>query len=183
MSINESLDLEKLSDSTHLLDLLLDFEQVLDSLDIYVYKHWLNGEVYRGPIVRRHWVTVDVRYPYHQMPDPRAALRLVKHGIQVEFNRVKQEQPGNITEPDHEPATYTDWIITITMPRLLIDTTKETDLELYDDDVDTDDVTAAKDIGLDDESPYQQSDQPPAQAAPMAQPAGAPVQGMPPNAQ
>lgn len=178
----EDVDLEKLDDSQHLLQMLLDFERVLDANDVYVFRNWLGGEIARGPIVRRHWITVDLRYPYHRMPDPRAALRLLKHGIQVRFNKMKQEMPGDITRPDYEPNQPTDWMVTIVMPRRLIQTTAEGDLEVYDDEVDEDDVEAAKDIGLDDESSYQQQEQLPNQDMMNQEmpPPGGP--GAPPNA-
>src|SRR5882672_7844492 len=111
------LDLEKLEDSEYLLDVLLGAENVLDSLDVYVYRHWLEGEVIEGPIVRRHWVTFTLLYPYHKMPDPRAALRLLKHGVQVEFNSVKREQAGKPGHLEAEPAHDTDWLVKITIPR------------------------------------------------------------------
>ena len=113
------------------------------------------------------------------MPDPRAALRLLKHGIQVEFNTIKQKEEGDVTTPDHEPKKATDWLVTVTVPRSLMDDINEADLE-YDDDVNTDDVEDAKDSGLDDESPYQEDEQlPGGDAMNMEQPM--PAQGQPPQ--
>ena len=177
MPITESLDLEKLEDSTYLLDILIQMENVLDALDIYVYRNWFEGEVVKGPIVRRHWLTFSLLYPHDKMPDPRAALRLLKHGIQVEFNQVKQTQPGDVNRPDHEPHEPTNWLVTITIPRRLLDQTEEAEMQTYDDEVNPDDVTDAKDIGLDNESSYQQDEQlPPDQQMnqPMQQPSMAP---------
>ena len=176
-----SIDLEKLEDSEYLLDVLLGAENVLDSLDVYVYKNWVEGEVIEGPIVRRHWVTFTLLYPYRKMPDPRAALRLLKHGVQVEFNSVKREQAGEPGHLEAEPAHDTDWLVKITIPRRLLDTMEEVDLEAYDDEVNQEDVTAAKDLGLDDESQYQTDEQLPDQMG--GQPPMPPGQpGMPPNA-
>jgi hypothetical protein len=185
LRINSSMpfDLEKLEDSEYLLDILISVENVLDSLDVYVYRNWFDGEVVEGPIVRRHWVIVSLLYPYNKMPDPRAALRLLKHGVQVEFDTVKQQQAGKPGEPDTEPSTDSHWIIKIIIPRRLLDQIDGVDLAMYDDEVNPDDVTAAKDIGLDDESPYQTDEQlpdqsmqplpgepPPAPTAPQGQP-------------
>ena len=151
------IDLEKLEDSDFMLDVLIQAENVLDSLDAYVYFGWLDGEVVKGPVIRRHWVTFSLKYPHDKMPDPRAALRFLKHGVQVEFNTIKQKEPGDIATPDHEPKK-SDWLVTITIPRRLMDDINEADLE-YEDDVNTDDVEDAKDSGLDDESAFQQDDQ------------------------
>jgi hypothetical protein len=170
------LDLEKLEDSTFLLDVLLNCESVLDDLDLWCYLNWFEGEIAKGPVIRRHWVTFSVRYDHDKMPDPRAALRLLKHGIQVEFNTMKQKATGNVVTPDHEPKTPTDWLVTITIPRHLMDDINEADLE-YDEDVDTDDVEDAKDVGLDNESQYQEDEQLPEDSADpaMAPPAAPPA--------
>ena len=164
-----SLDLEKLEDSEHLLNILIGVENILDSTDTYCFQNWIDGEVVEGPIVRRHWITIGLRYPYDEMPDPRAALRLLKHGVQVEFNRTKQQQEGEPGQPDYEPVEFTHWLVQITVPRRLLDQMEGPDLDLYDDEVNPEDVKAAQDIGLDDESQFQSDEQ-----TPMDQ------QGMPP---
>jgi hypothetical protein len=181
------IDLEKLEDSTYLLDILIQMENVLDSLDIYVYRNWFEGEVVKGPIVRRHWLTFSLLYPHDKMPDPRAALRLLKHGVQVEFNTMKEQVPGDVNHLDHEPEKDTNWMVTVTIPRRLVDQTEEADLEDYDDEVNPDDVEDAKDSGLDDESQYQEDEQLPDQGNPVdmqqpqmqQQPMQAPPQGQP----
>lgn len=165
------IDIEKLDDSEHLLDILVSAENVLDSLDVYCYASWINGQIVEGPIVRRHWVTIGLLYPFDEMPDPRAALRLLKHGVQVEFDRVKRKEKAKVGHHAKEPKDPTDWLITITIPRRLLDEIEGADLEMYDDEVNADDVTAAKDVGLDDESQYQNDEQaPPEGGMPEQQP-------------
>ena len=183
--MTQAIDLEKLEDSTYLLDILIQCENVLDSLDCYVYRNWYDGVIVEGPIVRRHWVSFSLRYPHRKMPDPRAALRLLKHGVQVEFNSVKQQQPGKPGHKDGEPDKDTDWLVKITVPRRLLDQIEGADLETYDDEVNPDDVEAAKDIGLDDESQYQSDEQLPDDPQMMQQQQPQqPLQqpGQPPNA-
>ena len=154
------IDLEKLEDSSYILDILIQCENVLDSLDIYVGHHWMEGEVVKGPVVKRHWVSIGLLYPHEKMPDPRMALRLLKHGIQVEYNEIKKKVAGDINIPDHEPHHPTDWLVTITIPRRLLDQNEEADLsDDYEEEVNPDDVTAAKDVGLDDQSVYQKDEQ------------------------
>jgi hypothetical protein len=157
------IDLEKLQDSTHLLDMLLQCENVLDSMDCYVYQNWIHGEVVEGPIVRRHWVTIGLLYPYNKMPDPRAALRLLKHGVQVEFNQIRRQESARPGQSPKTPKEPTDWYVTLTFPRRLLDQIDGVDLEIYDNEVDTDEVTAAKDVGLDDETPVKADEQLPEQ--------------------
>src|SRR4051812_48097549 len=105
INIRMALDLEKINDSDHLLDMLIQIEDVLDSLDVFCYANWFDGEIIEGPIVRRYWVTVSILYPNDKMPDPRAALRLLKHGVQVEFDRMQRAAPQ--AAPGQEQASPT----------------------------------------------------------------------------
>lgn len=146
------LDLEKINDSNHLLDLLIQCENVLDSLDVYTAANWLDGEIIEGPLVRRYWVTISLLYPANKMPDPSMALRLLKHGIQVEFDRM--QRAAEPTTPGEKPnrPTEGEWLIRLSFPRRLLDQNEEVDLESYEDDVSPDEVESAKDSGMDDES-------------------------------
>ena len=38
------------------LDILKDFERVVDELDVYVFKNWEDGELLEGPVDKRHFV-------------------------------------------------------------------------------------------------------------------------------
>lgn len=174
-----AIDLEKLEgadgESNHLLDLLTQMEDVLDSLDIYVYRHWFDGEVIEGPIVRRHWLSFSLLYPHDKMPDPRGALRLLKHDVIVEFSKVHRDgekfhamadeksEPKDsekkIEAKENDPE-HTFWMVKINFPRRLI-SQMGADLDFYDDEVDVEDVEAAKDGGIDDESAYNTDEQEP----------------------
>lgn len=151
MEKDNGIDLEKLEDAPYLLDILVQMESVIDSLDCYCYAHWLDGEVVEGPIVRRYWASMSLLYPHDKMPDPRAALRLLKHGIKVEFDRMQRK------EADHAPGAKADkplseWLVRLSFPRRLLDQNEEADLEMYDDEINPDDVEDAKDSGMDNES-------------------------------
>ena len=39
------------------LDTLLDFERVLDELDLYVFANWKKGELVEGPVYEKYFVT------------------------------------------------------------------------------------------------------------------------------
>ena len=71
--------LDNLIDSSSDLDILLEFEEVLDNLNLYAYKNWDYGEVIAGPEVSKYWITVTLMYPRKLMPDPDGALRLTKN--------------------------------------------------------------------------------------------------------
>ncbi len=156
-----ALDLEKISESPHLLDILLQMEDVLDSLDVYVFKNWYLGEIAEGPTVRRYWLDFTLKYAYNKMPDPKAALRLLKHGIRVDFWKAKLKDDefvdaDEITEDEEGEASNenTVWLVRISIPRRLAAQMSAEEMDFYDDEVDVDDVEDAKDTGIDDESAY-----------------------------
>ena len=159
--MENAIDLEKIDDSNHLLDILINCEAVLDSLDCYTAANWIEGVVVQGPLVRRYRVTIGLLYPHNKMPDPTMALRLLKVGIQVEFDRMQRAKPA--VQPGQEPAEEkpAEWLIRLSIPRRLLDANKEADLEVYDDEIDTDEVTDAMDGGLDDESSLHADEQQP----------------------
>jgi len=159
-----AVDLAKIEDSSKLLDLLISCEDILDSSDVYSFLGWNAGEIIKGPIVRRHWVSMSLLYPYRKMPDPRASLRLLKIGVKVDFARIQREPEQNAVgvntkdESKEAKESNTFWMITLTFPRHLLDITAD-DLEIYDDEIDADDVESAEDSGLDSESAYQTDEQ------------------------
>lgn len=145
-----AIDFEKINDSPHLLDILIQMEDVLDSLDIYVFANWMKGRVVEGPIVRRYWFDFTLRYPIDKMPDPRGAMRLLKHGVRVDFNKVTVE-PKNTNE-DSDPGKPTHWEVTISIPKRLVADMNAAELDFYDDEIDLEDVQDAQDSGMNDET-------------------------------
>ena len=49
--INDNV--KKISETNTLLDMLLEFEGVIDSFDTYAYKNWNKGEVIGGSQIRQ----------------------------------------------------------------------------------------------------------------------------------
>lgn len=144
------LDLNKIEETPHLLDILLEIEDVLDSLDVYVFQNWMRGEVVEGPTIKRYWVSIALRYPLEHMPDPRGGLRLLSHGVMVEFKK----------EPIHMPAKRNDkdtsateaWIVNLDVPRKLLNGMNDASVDFYDDEIDIDDIESAKDLGVDEDT-------------------------------
>jgi hypothetical protein len=56
---------------------LLDFERVLDELDLYAFQNWEIGELVSGPDIGKYMVTCVFMWPEKRMPDPRGARRLL----------------------------------------------------------------------------------------------------------
>lgn len=152
-----AIDFELLQDSPHLLDILVQMEDVLDSMDLYVFKNWIRGQVAEGPIVRRYWLSMTLKYAYDEMPDPRGALRLLKHGVRVDFEEAKYDDKkakNNDVENDDNKV----WLVHVSIPRRLVVQMNDASHDFYDDEVDIDQVEDAKDAGLGDETAYQSED-------------------------
>lgn len=145
------LDLKTIENTPHLLDILLQVEDILDSLDIYVFKHWFNGEVVQGPKIRKFWVTVSLKYDYEEMPDPRAALRLLKHGIYVKYNKVPVEKLKT------DDAHFC-WVLDVDIPRKLLGGMNNSGVDFYDQSIDADDVNSSVDDGVNSDTAYHTAD-------------------------
>lgn len=177
-----AVDLEKLEGSPHLLDILIQMEDVLDSLDVYVFENWIKGEIVDGPKVRRYWLDMTLKYPYEEMPDPKAALRLLKHGVRVDYKKVSEEDAGKEQTDeaeddakDEKDKSHLVWLVTVSIPRRLIVEINAGELDFYDDEIDVDDVEDANDEGMNDETGYtadgQNGEAPPGDGQAQGQPA------------
>ena len=52
----------KISKSTGLTDILIEFERVLDELGLYTYQNWIEGEIVEGPHLSRYWIELSLMY-------------------------------------------------------------------------------------------------------------------------
>jgi len=140
------------------LETLLDFERVLDQLDIYAFENWKRGELVEGPIVDRHWVTAKFMWPHKMMPDPDGAKRLLGYNARVMYEREKLVTPVKVEDYDdfrpgtRKPKLREDrvWILEIRMPKELIQDINEGYLELEGREVDQTDLDDAYEQNLSD---------------------------------
>lgn len=110
------------------LNILKDFERVLDALDVYVYDNWEEGELVSGPIDSRYWVECSFMWPEDQKPDTRARKRLEEYGCKLRFRKDYFATVRKIKSPDDIRAGtkkgkidhQTIYIIDIRMPKKLI---------------------------------------------------------------
>jgi hypothetical protein len=144
---------------------LLDFERVLDEVDIYAFRNWAIGELVAGPEIKRYKVSATFMWPERLMPDPRGARRLLPFDCDVEYERKKIKIPIRITDPsDYQPGTKTAriierpvWLVTITMPKSLISEIRTGSIEMEGEEIDLQDLDQAYEQDLDQEA--NQSDQ------------------------
>ena len=95
-----------------LLDVLIEFDQFLDDLNVYSYKNWFDGEI-------------SLMYPYDAMPDPEGGQRLLARDCKVSYKEDHYMEPRKVESPDdYEPGTKKPridkipvWIVTIKCPK------------------------------------------------------------------
>ncbi len=147
--------------SENTLEVMLEFERVLDQMDMYAYENWIKGELVEGPIVSRYWVECAFMWPLKMMPDPSAALRLTNRKCKVYYSRDYYVEPMTV-QPNQanlmfDPLTQKQrpkmkktpvWVVTIKIPRRFIDGEAAADRMNNSADVDLDSVNQAYDQDL-----------------------------------
>jgi len=121
-------NIEQIYHSNNSLNLLKDFERVIDELDLYVYDNWIDGELMTGPRASRYFVECTFMWPKHRMPDPAGGLKLINYGCKVEWGEDYVAKVRKIKTPDDmRPGTkkgkidyYPVWLVKITMPKKLM---------------------------------------------------------------
>ena len=121
-------NIEQLYDDNSSFQVLKDFERVLDELDLYVYKNWEDGELAKGPVIDRHWVTCAFMWPRDKMPDPAGGKRLLDYDCKITFEKTHLLKPRKIRKADDiRPGTkkgkldrFPIWLVEIMMPKALI---------------------------------------------------------------
>ena len=160
---------------------LLDFERVLDELDLYAFKNWQIGELVAGPDIGKYRVTCIFMWPEKLMPDPRGARRLLPFDCEVKFKKTRMKVPMKVENPsDFRPGTHKArlvekkiWLVEITMPKSLMNDIRTGSVELEDEEIDLEDLDQAYEQDLDKESyqSEQQAENAQQTLQPLAQPA------------
>ena len=143
--INDNI--RQISDTNTLLDMLLEFEGVLDTFDIYAYKNWQKGEVVNGPKLGRYFIEVHLMWKAEDMPDPEALLRLKKNDCEVKMYKDKLTKSkkirsmedtevvtrGNVPRRVAKKETHDIWMVEIKMPRRFVDEFSTEQIEAAED--------------------------------------------------
>ena len=174
-----------MSDSA--LSSLLDFERVIDELDVYAFRNWKLGELVAGPEYEKYFVTCTFMWPYKKMPDPRGGEQLLNYNCEVLYKKDDLEYPVKPKSPaDFKPGTKMAktkkvpiWLVTITIPKKLMSEIHQGSIEVENEKLDLDDIEQAYEEGVDEESTQTQDQQGQQQQDPMA---GGDVSGLDPNA-
>jgi hypothetical protein len=121
-------NIENIYGSNNSLNLLKDFERVIDELDVYVYDNWIDGELIEGPKESRYFVECTFMWPEDKMPEPQGGLRLLDYGCKVQYAESKLSKVRKIKKPgDIRPGTRKGkidlenvWMVKIVMPKKLM---------------------------------------------------------------
>jgi hypothetical protein len=127
---------------------LLDFERVLDSMDLYAFKNWELGELVQGPTVTKYKVSCVFLWPENLMPDPRGGRRLLPFDCEVKFKRTTMKIPLKIEDPkDYRPGTKIAriiekkiWLVEITMPKALMSDIRTGSAELEEQELELEEL-------------------------------------------
>lgn len=155
--------------SSNSLEVLLDYERVLDFTDLYVFENWSGGELIEGPLNTRYFVECSFMWPKKLMPNPVGARRLLDYGIKIDMRESQLVKPvpklhaiandsgrskAQIETPDEQQSNKIEvemlniWIATIIIPKRLMNDIERGYIELQGDKIDLDDVERSEDENL-----------------------------------
>lgn len=145
---------------------LLDFERVLNELDLYAFANWKQGELVEGPVYEKYFVKCTFMWPYKKMPDPKGAVRLSDYECEVNYKQDFFEHPITVKKPqDFKPGTKVPrnvkspiWLVEIVMPKKLMHDIEQGALELESGTIDMEDIDNAYETGTDDETQISSKD-------------------------
>jgi len=168
--------------SDNALSMLMDFERVLDNVDIYAFPNWEKGELVEGPVIAKYFVKCKFMWPQKLMPDPDGAKRLLNYGVRITYEKTTIKMPVEIKKSDdYRPNSKKGklvqtpvWLVEILMPKHLMKEIKQGSKEIAGEEIDLSDLDQAYEKGYEQQSLTSQGQQ---QEAAPAQPAsGAPPQ-------
>lgn len=153
--IIENIKTISLTDSA--INSLLDFERVIDELDVYAFANWKRGELVKGPVYEKYFITCTFMWPYKLMPDPRAGERLLDYGCEVRYKKDHLQFPIKVKDPDDfKPGTKVAkqarvpvWLVEVVMPKQLMQEINQGSLELESGTIDVEDIEQSYETGAD----------------------------------
>ena len=156
---NDIIDnLRNIDGNGTLLDILLEFEHMLEEQGMYGYENWKQGEVAQGPKLSRYLLNVTLMYPYLKMPNPKAKARLENIGCDVKFKKATLKTPRTVKKQEDldsnkKPKLDSEdvWLVDIWMPRKFVDEAL-TGKDVVDGDINQSELSNAYETGLDDET-------------------------------
>lgn len=128
-----------------ILDLSIQIDGFFEDVaGLYVYPNWFKGEIVAGPYVKRYWVSVVLKFDEQTMPDPDGGAVLVNLGCKVFYKKYKERVSVKVKDPNDldrrgrpKMETKKCWLVKVVIPRKYFEMKNFGNLELVDDDIDT----------------------------------------------
>ena len=141
------------------LQMLMDFERVIDEMNLYAFENWKTGELVRGPDIGKYRVSCTFMWPLTKMPDPAGAERLLQFGAKIKWGKDWLTYPIKIKSADDfipgtkkaKLARTPIWLVDINLPKSLLKDIQKGSTEIMDQDIDLGEVEDAYEQGLDNE--------------------------------
>lgn len=95
---------KKILNSKIFMDILIDFEDILDKNHIYMFDNWEKGELIDGPFISKYYISILLRFPEKYKPDFSIEERLKNSNIILKKKRIKyhiyakEPQVKNVTD-------------------------------------------------------------------------------------
>jgi hypothetical protein len=168
MDIKDSINsIKQIYMSENAINMLMDFERVLDNCDIYAFPNWNKGELVDGPKIEKYFVTCKFMWPLKSMPDPKGATRLLPYGIRVQYLKTTIDMPAEIKNSDDYRAGSKKgrliktpvWVVAIMMPKNLITDIKQGYKEIAGEEIDLSDLEQAYEKSYDQQALTSPQDQ------------------------
>lgn len=143
--------------SENTLGTLLDFERVLDEMNLYAFHNWKLGELVDGPVIGKYRVVCKFMWPLALMPDPAGAERLLTFGAKISWSKDWLEYPVKVkSADDFKPGTKMPrmarkqvWVVEINLPKSLIKTVQQGSEDILNSTLNLEEIDNAYDKGFD----------------------------------
>jgi hypothetical protein len=141
------------------LNTLMDYERVLDEMNLYAFKNWKMGELIEGPMVGKYRVSCKFMWPFGLMPDPAGAERLLIFGAKIKWGKDWLEYPVKVKSADDfqsgtkmpKMARKQIWTVEINLPKSLIKTVQMGSEDILNNELNLDEIDNAYDKGFDEQ--------------------------------
>lgn len=123
--------LAKISNHETSMDMLMDFERVMNEYGILAHENWIDGELVDGPHWTDFWFMTTWMWPHEKKPDILAIRRIQRLGGSAVMTKDILEQPVRVLEPSDWQDSKTKqakidekkvWIVDVSIPMELIET-------------------------------------------------------------
>lgn len=151
----------RLTAKEDLVSVMLDIEDYFDTNNLYAFENWFDGVLVKGPVVKKYWIEITLKYDFKQMPDPAGGLRLTPHGTKITYQKAWQLVPQPINSPsDYQPGTRKPrmkkdpiWLVHLKIPRRFVEAMDQDVLDTYADEMEDHDQTDIEDVAMQGQSP------------------------------